>query len=229
MSKIDDKLFKLKNIIPTILIIVGIILYIAIGEDFSVDKIINMSPTNRLVASFFILLLYLLKSISIIPPIMALYIVSGMIFPIYWAIPLNVLGVAIGLTYSYRIGYSSGEILKNSILTKYEKLNEFYAVLVDNEWFSAFIIRIVGILPHDVVNMFFGSIQMPYYKYMTASIFGLMPMLTLSTIIGKTITDPTSIEFILAVTMRIILSIAASIVYRIIVNRSKKTKKGGLI
>ncbi|MDG2764923.1 hypothetical protein P7M25_26710, partial [Vibrio parahaemolyticus] len=94
MSKIDDKLFKLKNIIPTILIIVGIILYIAIGEDFSVDKIINMSPTNRLVASFFILLLYLLKSISIIPPIMALYIVSGMIFPIYWAIPLNVLGVA---------------------------------------------------------------------------------------------------------------------------------------
>lgn len=156
---------------------------------------------------------------------MALYIASGLIFPLYWAIPLNILGVAIGLTYSYKIGYSSGDFLKEKILSRYDKLNEFYSVVKDNEWFSAFIIRIVGLLPHDIVNMFFGSLRISYYKYMTASIIGLMPMMIISTVIGRTITDPTSREFLLAVIMRVVLSISASLIYRVILNKSKKSTK----
>lgn len=226
MIKNNSKnLFNYRKVIPAVLIIAGIIIYLILGEEITVDNILNMSPRNRIIASIFILILYLFKSMTIVGPIMALYIASGLIFPLYWAISLNVLGAAIGLTYSYRIGYSSGEYLKDKILSRYEKLNEFYFVVKDNEWFSAFIIRIVGILPHDIVNMFFGSLRISYYKYMTASIIGLMPMLTISTIIGKTITDPTSREFLLAIIMRVVLSIGAALIYRAILNKAKKSTK----
>ena len=224
-KKNNNNVFNYKKIIPAVLIIAGIIIYLIFGEEITVDNILNMSPINRAVASIFILILYLIKSVSIVGPIMALYIASGLIFPLYWAIPLNILGVAIGLTYSYRIGYSSGDFLKEKILSRYEKLNEFYSVVKDNEWFSAFIIRIVGILPHDIVNMFFGSLRISYYKYMTASIIGLMPMLIISTVIGRTITDPTSPEFLLAVIMRVVLSISAALIYRLILNKSKESTK----
>ncbi|TFZ41140.1 DedA family protein [Soehngenia longivitae] len=224
-KKNNNNLFNYKKIIPAILIIAGIIIYLIFGEEITVDNILNMSPINRAVASIFILILYLIKSVSIVGPIMALYIASGLIFPLYLAIPLNILGVAIGLTYSYRIGYSSGDFLKEKILSRYEKLNEFYSVVKDNEWFSAFIIRIVGILPHDIVNMFFGSLRISYYKYMTASIIGLMPMLIISTVIGRTITDPTSPEFLLAIIMRVVLSIGAALIYRAILNKAKKSTK----
>jgi len=224
-KKSSDNLFNYKKIITAVLIIIGIIIYLIFGEEITVDNILNMSPRNRIIASIFILILYLIKSMSIVGPIMALYIASGLIFPLYWAIPLNVLGVAIGLTYSYKIGYSSGDFLKEKILSRYDKLNEFYSVVKDNEWFSAFIIRIVGLLPHDIVNMFFGSLRISYYKYMTASIIGLMPMMIISTVIGRTITDPTSREFLLAVIMRVVLSISASLIYRIILNKSKKSTK----
>jgi uncharacterized membrane protein YdjX (TVP38/TMEM64 family) len=224
-KKNNNNLFNYKKIIPAVLIIAGIIIYLIFGEEITVDNILNMSPVNRVIASIFILILYLIKSVSIVGPIMALYIASGLIFPLYWAIPLNILGVAIGLTYSYRIGYSSGDFLKEKILSRYEKLNEFYSVVKDNEWFSAFIIRIVGILPHDIVNMFFGSLRISYYKYMTASIIGLMPMLIISTVIGRTITDPTSPEFLLAVIMRVVLSISAALIYRLILNKSKESTK----
>lgn len=224
-KKNNNNLFNYKKIIPAVLIIAGIIIYLIFGEEITVDNILNMSPVNRVIASIFILILYLIKSMSIVGPIMALYIASGLIFPLYWAIPLNILGVAIGLTYSYRIGYSSGDFLKEKILSRYEKLNEFYSVVKDNEWFSAFIIRIVGILPHDIVNMFFGSLRISYYKYMTASIIGLMPMLIISTVIGRTITDPTSPEFLLAVIMRVVLSISAALIYRLILNKSKESTK----
>lgn len=224
-KKSSDNLFNYKKIITAVLIIIGIIIYLIFGEEITVDNILNMSPRNRIIASIFILILYLIKSMSIVGPIMALYIASGLIFPLYWAIPLNILGVAIGLTYSYKIGYSSGDFLKEKILSRYDKLNEFYSVVKDNEWFSAFIIRIVGLLPHDIVNMFFGSLRISYYKYMTASIIGLMPMMIISTVIGRTITDPTSREFLLAVIMRVVLSISASLIYRVILNKSKKSTK----
>lgn len=224
-KKSSDNLFNYKKIITAVLIIIGIIIYLIFGEEITVDNILNMSPRNRIIASIFILILYLIKSMSIVGPIMALYIASGLIFPLYWAIPLNILGVAIGLTYSYKIGYSSGDFLKEKILSRYDKLNEFYSVVKDNEWFSAFIIRIVGLLPHDIVNMFFGSLRISYYKYMTASIIGLMPMMIISTVIGRTITDPTSREFLWAVIMRVVLSISASLIYRIILNKSKKSTK----
>lgn len=224
-KKSSDNLFNYKKIITVVLIIIGIIIYLIFGEEITVDNILNMSPRNRIIASIFILILYLIKSMSIVGPIMALYIASGLIFPLYWAIPLNILGVAIGLTYSYKIGYSSGDFLKEKILSRYDKLNEFYSVVKDNEWFSAFIIRIVGLLPHDIVNMFFGSLRISYYKYMTASIIGLMPMMIISTVIGRTITDPTSREFLWAVIMRVVLSISASLIYRIILNKSKKSTK----
>lgn len=219
------KLFNYKKIIPSMLIVLGIIIYLIFGKDITVDNILNMSPRNRIFASVFILILYFVKTVSIVGPLMALYIASGLIFPLYWAIPLNVLGVAIGLAYSYKLGYSAGDYLKNKILTKYEKMNEFYSIVKDNEWFFAFIIRIVGLLPHDIVNMFFGSIRMPFHKYMTASIIGLMPMLIISTIIGMTITDPTSKEFLLAVAMRVVLSMSAILIYRLILNKSKKSNK----
>lgn len=210
-------LFKL---LPAIIAIVGIIIFFSYGQNITVDDMISYTPENRLMASIFILLMFFIKSLTIIFPVAIIYIVAGMMFPTFLAILINIIGIGIGFSYSYWVGKTSASNSKDKLMIKYPKLTQLDSLMKNNEWFITFIVRMVGIIPIDVVSIFMGSVEISFTKYLSASVLGTLPILLTTTFIGSTIADPTSSEFILSLLLRVVISVFSSFIYKKVINKT---------
>jgi uncharacterized membrane protein YdjX (TVP38/TMEM64 family) len=219
LVKKPSKQFLLK-LLPAIVAFVGIIIFLSYGQNITVDDIISYTPENKLMASIFILLMFFIKSLTVMFPVAIIYIVTGMIFPPFLAVLINIIGIGIGFSYSYWVGHTSTSNLKDQLMIKYPKLTQLDSLMKNNEWFITFIVRMVGIIPIDVVSIFMGSAGISFTKYLTASILGTLPILLTTTFIGSTITDPTSPEFILSLLLRVVISALSSLIYKKAINKT---------
>lgn len=198
--------FKVKKSLPIIIAIIGIILFIIYGRGMTVDKILNYTPENQLMTAIFILIMFLCKSLTVMFPVAVIYVVTGILFTPFVAILINILGISISFAYSYWIGYMSEGNIREQLMIRYKKLEKVDTLMKNNEWVATFIVRIVGIVPLDMVSMFLGSMKLSFSKYMTASILGALPILVTTTLIGITVRDPFSMEFIFSILFRISIS-----------------------
>ncbi|NLJ99098.1 MAG: VTT domain-containing protein [Tissierellia bacterium] len=198
--------FKVKKSLPIIIAIIGIILFIIYGRGMTVDKILNYTPENQFMTAIFILIMFLCKSLTVMFPVAVIYVVTGILFTPFVAILINILGISISFAYSYWIGYMSEGNIREQLMIRYKKLEKVDTLMKNNEWVATFIVRIVGIVPLDMVSMFLGSMKLSFSKYMTASILGALPILVTTTLIGITVRDPFSMEFIFSILFRISIS-----------------------
>lgn len=196
----------MKKSLPIIIAIIGIILFIIYGRGMTVDKILNYTPENQLMTAIFILIMFLCKSLTVMFPVAVIYVVTGILFTPFVAILINILGISISFAYSYWIGYMSEGNIREQLMIRYKKLEKVDTLMKNNEWVATFIVRIVGIVPLDMVSMFLGSMKLSFSKYMTASILGALPILVTTTLIGITVRDPFSMEFIFSILFRISIS-----------------------
>ena len=94
-----------KKLIPFIAIALMCIVFIFIdkitGEPLSVHTIIKYTPKDPILAAIVILLLYALKSLTVVFPLAILFFASGIIFPTWIAILINIIGLAITFTIPY--------------------------------------------------------------------------------------------------------------------------------
>ncbi|WIV11869.1 VTT domain-containing protein [Proteiniborus sp. MB09-C3] len=214
MRQFNSKIQRIFSLLPFIFIIIGILLYFSYGKNVDPKQIFNLAPQNYFAAVIYLLGMYALKSLSIVFPIMALYASAGIIFPVYMAVIVNIIGTAVSLSIPYSIGYFSGNKLTNQIVDRYPKLRQISSFKQNNESLFIFLIRIVGIFPMDVVSIFMGSTGISYRRHLIISILAMLPDLLAVTFIGATISNPTSKEFILSCILKVIISIISIIVYR---------------
>jgi uncharacterized membrane protein YdjX (TVP38/TMEM64 family) len=170
------------------------------------EDIFNYVPDNYLLAAITIIGLFLIKSLSVVLPLMALYISSGMIFSPLWGIIVNLIGLFISLTIPYLLGRFCGKGLLDRLLVKYKNIEKLKTIKSKNEWFLSYILRMIGILPGDIVSMSLGAMNINYNKYIVGSIVGLLPRMVVATCLGSTITDPTSPVFILSCVITVVLT-----------------------
>ena len=219
--KSDNKIKYLLRTIPLIILIGGITVYFLYGKDFTMEQIFDYSPQNKLLASLFILLLFILKSFSVVFPVAMIYIVVGLIFPPMLAVFINITGISVGLSCSYFMGYFSRKDIKEQLMAKYPKLHQIDILLKNNEWVFTYLVRTSGILPLDVVSIIMGLNGMPYRKYITASILGVLPALLTTTLIGATISNPRSPAFILSIIAKIIIFVISIFIYKKILKKKQ--------
>lgn len=196
MGKVYESKPKLNYWFFLFVIETGVVLYYLYGDEITIRDILTFTPSNKYLAGLFILVLFLIKSISVFFPIGIIYIVSGLIFPYYIGIPLNIIGTVIGMVYSYFIGYYSMGEGGSYYLSKYDRLEGVFKKVAVNGWFMTFLIRSIGIIPHDIAGIILGSLKVPLLKYISASLVGVLPVLIATTVIGIIITNPNSKEFI---------------------------------
>ena len=104
---------------------------------------------------------------------------------------------------------------------KYPKFNDFYSLIKRNSLFSVFALRIVGVLPMDVVSMYMGASKICYPKYLVLSLLGAAPDLILETIIGAELRNYRSPAFWIAVVCRLVFTAITVIFYRIWIKKNK--------
>ncbi len=219
MKNFSNKRRFLFRILPVIIAVAGIVLFLLYGKEITIEDILSYTPKNKLMAIIFILMMFFIKSLSVMFSSAVIYIVTGMLFTPLLAIIINIIGISIGFIYSYWAGRTSGKALKDQLIIKYPKLKQLDSIMKNNECFITFIVRTVGVLPIDVVSMFMGSMGISFKKYLVASILGTLPILLPTTFIGITITNPRSPEFILSLLFRIIFAIISMLIYRKVINK----------
>ncbi len=183
------------------------------GRDLSVDTILSYTPRLPLLAALFLLLLYGLKSISLMLPILLLDTVCGVLFPLPLAVLIAVLGTAVTLTVPYLIGRGSGPDMTAKLQQKHPRLRELREMRSRNELFLSFLIRIVGILPCDVVSLYLGNTRMPFVKYLLGGVLGFLPDILTAAVVGMKAGDRSSPWFWGAIAVNLLVAGGSTFFY----------------
>lgn len=179
-----DRIYKFFKYLPVLLTAVLITLCAVFLANHDFKDILAYTPDSLWLAAFVLLGFFGLKSLSVVFPLAALFVTSGMIYPLYISIPLNVVGLAVCFTVPYLVGRFSGTELLDHLVEKYPKVNRFVEKSHENDLFATYITRAIIVVPGDIASLVFGALRMPYRPYLLGSILGVLPEMLVITYIG---------------------------------------------
>ncbi len=198
-----------------------IFFFIRNRDSFTVDNIISGSPKSRGLAVLTMLLLFAVKSVSIVLYSGILYITSGLLFPLPLAILVNILGTMVMLTIPYLLGRLMGRNALRHIEEKYPRASAISDFQHSSDFMFSFIIHIINLLPTDLVSIYMGASELKYIPYLSGGVLGLLVTCVLFPITGMSITRPSSPEFIISVALEIFVTVVSVAAYGIIKKRKR--------
>lgn len=213
------KKIQLVSIISFVLILV--ILVVAREGNLSIESIAAEAEGNSLRSVLVLLVLFGIKSLSIIIPLVSLYVASGMLFSPVKAVLVSYLGLAVTLSLPYILGRWSGTEEMQYIKKKYPKIKQILELQDHNAFLASFLIRLIGWLPCDVLSFYFGACGMNYQAYLISALLGCTIGLVTNTLLGDVIMNPLSKEFALLILVKILVS-AGAVGITYYVNKGKK-------
>ncbi len=210
--------------LPLLLCFVAIITYFLSKDDISLDAIINRAPEQPGLAALFLIIVYIIQSLTIFFPVILLYLAGGYIFGPPVGMLVNTAGMTGALLLQYCIGRFSGKSATEKILRKYPKAAPFIKAQSGNGFMVSFFMRLNVILPSDLVSMYLGAVNVPILPFLTGSLAGLLPGIIASTLLGTSITDPDSPLFVISAAAVTVLTVISSIgYYKFIKRKAQKT------
>lgn len=228
MKHLNEKRIKnIRNAIAVTFWLVVIILCLIYRDEITVDSIVAFTPQNTFVAILVMLALFAVKSVSIFIYCGLLYAASGILFPLPLAILVNILGSVIMATIPFMIGKKAGTGLVNKLIARYPKLKFMKDIPNQNEFFMSFFVRIIGILPSDIVGMYLGASEIRFNRYITGTIIGMLPATVTFCIMGMRINDVTSPEFLLSLGFELCLMVVSTTAYALWMKKVKRKNQNG--
>ena len=207
---------------PIAVVAVIAILYFVFRDKITADNIIGITPKSEALAVLFMMLIGAVKGLSVFCPFLLLEFISVLIFKDkVTAILVNLAVIAASFSSAYVAGRISGAVTVDKLRKRYPKFEDFYTQIKKNSLFAVFAMRVVGVLPMDVVSMYFGASKISYPKYLVMSLLGAAPDLIFETIIGAEIKNYRSPAFWIAVVSRLAFTAITMLVYRLWVKKSK--------
>ncbi len=175
-----------------------IVLCVVYRDEITVENILSYTPEQPFLAALVLLLLFAGKSLSVVLYSGILYAAGGRMFPLPAALLVNSLGSAVMLTLPFFVGRHMGKEAMENLLEKNPKLRSLQSWSKQNEGFLMMFIRIIGLLPSDLVSMFFGASGVSYGRYLFWSLLGMLPSVITFTVMGRNLHDPGSPAFLIA-------------------------------
>lgn len=197
--------------------------YMVLNPDITAETIVSFVPKKPFLAALVFIALYAAKSATFVFPILILEAAAGFFFPYWQAVAVNFIGLSVGLIIPYFMGRFLNIEKTQSIIEKYPKMKKLSEFEDENIFFLCFFLRLIYLLPGDILTLYFGMKKVPFYKNFIGGIAGLIPFMLLATFFGANISNPFSPEFIIAFATNFCLSVLSVIFYR-----KRKTKTASL-
>ena len=205
---------RVLQLAPLVMVGVCILIYFLFFRGITVEDILEFTPENLWVAAAIMIMLFALKSLSMFFPMLVLIAATGSIFPNFIsAFFVNSIGMCVMLLIPYAIGRFAEKDFVTGLIRKNKNADRLYEIKSENELFIAYLLRVINILPCDVVSMFLGATGFSFVKYLAGSFAGVLPGMITTTIIGANISDPTSPVFWIAVGAEILFAVVSSLAY----------------
>ncbi len=213
-KKASSLIKRVVQIAPLVMIGVCVLLYFRFFRGVTIEDILEFTPENLWLAALVMIGLFALKSLSMFFPMLILIAASGSIFPSYLsALAVNSVGVAVMLLIPYAIGRFAEREFVEGLISKNKNADKLREIKSENELFIAYFLRVINILPCDLVSMFLGSTGFGLVKYLAGSFAGVLPGMIATTIIGANMNDPTSPAFWIAVAAEVVFAAASTLAY----------------
>ncbi|MBR4607003.1 MAG: VTT domain-containing protein [Lachnospiraceae bacterium] len=204
---------KVMRFLPIVVCLFFTIIAVWKRDELSVQSISRLVTENVALSALILLLLYALKSLSVAFPIAVLEVVAGIVFPLPIALLLNLIGIVIVLTIPYHIGRLSGHDLADQIIGRNKWLERISEYQSKNAFFVSFLLRVIAILPGDIVSMYLGASGIRFPQFLTGCLLGALPRMIAYTIAGDSIMTPNSPAFIISVLLSVLLAVISFAVH----------------
>lgn len=199
-------------------VLVGI--HFTIDGKFSVESLVAQASGNPVRSVIWLLLLFAIKSLTIVIPLLSLYVASGILFPPVWAVCVSFLGLAITMTFPYLLGRWSGAEEMDYVKAKYPKIEKLVDIQKRNEFFASFIVRLIGWFPCDITSFYFGASRTDYPLYLFSGLLGSAISVITNTLLGDVLMNPLSLPFFLLMVIKVLTS-AGAIAFAYFYNQGK--------
>ena len=191
-----------------LLLWVSVIIFCLVHREYiTAENISAYTPDNVWLGIVIVLALFAIKSLSVFIYVGILYAASGVIFPLPVALLVNLCGTVIMVSLPYWIGKKGGKPMVEQIKARYPKMIELENKHSGNEIMISAISRLVSILPSDPLSIYMGAVQVRYPKYLLGSLIGFLPNIVAFAVIGLSVSDIRSPQFIIAVGAKIVLMV----------------------
>ena len=146
-----------------------------------------------------VILLFAIKSFIPIYPTSTVCFLSGIVLPMYIAIPVNILGFVVLITVRYFCGRRFGAGGAWKVIRKTEKLKKL--IRQDGKGNPALLIalRLVPGMPVNSISGIYGSFNFGYWRFVLLSVIGFLPKLISFTLVGRNVYEPLSTGFLLPI------------------------------
>ena len=158
--------------------------------------------------------LFLLKSISFGLPFALLYIGVGSIYPLGWALVVNIVGIVVNMQIPYLLGRFAGRSFVERLVGKFPSLERLEVYSRQSSLVFSFLVKFIGKIPHEITNAFLGSLKIPYGPYLVGGLLGLLPTMIATTLVGSSLDDPSSPEFIISLVAVLMLVGVSYMLYK---------------
>ena len=130
-------------------------------------------------AFFVYVFLYMINTISLLPPIGIMSLTAGFVFGPLWGTVALLTGSFLGTTATFLISrYFGGRFVENIVKGRAE---EFQNTLNQNGFKVILFIRLIPLLPWEVVNYASGLSRIKYRDYISGTLIGIFPAVVVQT------------------------------------------------
>ena len=213
-TKLKPVVLKILRIAPLALAGVLITVFVVKNGPSAISVLVERSSEKPWLTLFAFMALFLLKSVSFGLPFAVLYIGVGSVYPLGWAIIINIVGIVVNMQIPYFLGRYMGDSYVQRLIARYPTLYRFESFSKRSSLLFSFSIKFIGKIPHEITNTLLGSLKIPYISYIVGGILGLAPTMVATTMVGNNITEPGSPAFILSLVAIITLTIISFVLFR---------------
>lgn len=202
------------RIAPLVLVGALITWFVVKNGPSTISVLVERSADKPWITAFAFMALFLLKSVSFGLPFALLYIGVGSVYPLTWALLVNIAGIVVNMQIPYFLGRHMGDAYVQRLLAKYPALQRFESFSKHSSLLFSFTTKFIGKIPHEITNALLGALKIPYPSYIIGSILGLAPTMVATTIVGNNLTDPGSPMFIISLVAIIVLIAISFILFK---------------
>lgn len=189
----------------------GIILYAVLHRrEFTLESILSYTPQSPLLAFAVLMLLFALKSLSVVFYAGLLYAAGGVLFPLPLAIVAGLCGTLVMAVIPYLFARSVGAERADELREKHPKLKRLERVRTRNPFAFVVVLRCVNIVNFDIGSMYCGAVRLSPAPFLLGSLLGKLVDLVMWSLMGATVEQRNPVPFLIA--LAVDLSIALAVV-----------------
>lgn len=189
-----------------------------------IDTIVYFVNSKGMYSMFIYILIFALKPFVIVIPSNIIVICGGLVFGPLKGVLLSMLGFGISATIAFYVSRILGKDFVQGIVG--EKFINLDNKLRDSEFKLIFFLRIIPILPYDPLSYACGFTNINYFTFVTASLLGVLPETFCYNVMGKSISNPLSAQFLIPLAAIIIIALFSKKFFDIKEKNKVRTTKG---